>query len=66
MAIDLGNVALVLAFIVAVYTVAGSFLGILRHSEILVISARYLFYSIPLSLLISAFSMVYEFIGNDF
>ncbi len=66
MAIDLGNVALVLAFIVAVYTVAGSFLGILRHSEILVISARYLFYSIPLFLLISAFSLVYAFVGNDF
>ena len=66
LAIDLGNIALVLAMVVSIYAMLGSFLGISRRSDVLVMSARYLFFTIPIFLLLSAVALVYAFVRHDF
>ena len=66
MAIDLGNVTLVLTIIVSGYAVLASFLGVVKRSDVLVLSARYLFFTIPAFLFMSAIALVDAFLRNDF
>jgi cytochrome c-type biogenesis protein CcmF len=66
MIVDAGNLALVVALLVSVYGVLGSFLGGWRRSPALVDSSRYALYSVPILLLISVYSLVYAFVTKDF
>ena len=66
MIVDAGNLALVVALLVSVYGVLGSFLGGWKRSPALVDSSRYALYSVPILLLISVFALVYAFVTKDF
>ena len=66
MIVDTGHLAMVVAFVVSVYVVLGSFLGGWRQSLVLVESARYALYSVPVLLLISVYALVHAFVTNDF
>ena len=66
MIVDAGQLALVLAFIAAVYVVPASFLGVFRRIPELVVSGRYGMYSVPVLLLIATMALIYAFVDNDF
>ena len=66
MIVDAGNLAMVVALLVSVYGVLGSFLGGWRRSPALVDSSRYSLYSVPVLLLISVYALVYAFVTKDF
>ena len=66
MIVDAGFVALPIALLVAGYAVAGSFVGAWQRLPVLVLSARYGLYTVPVLLLASTAALVYAFVGNDF
>ena len=66
MIVAAGNLAMVVALLVSVYGVLGSFLGGWRRAPALVDSARYALYSVPVLLLISVYALVYAFVTKDF
>ena len=64
--IDAGQMALLIAFLAAIYVVVASFLGAYRRIPELTVSGRYSFYSIPVLLAISTIALVYAFVRSDF
>ena len=66
MIVDAGNLALVVALLVAIYGVLGSFLGGIRRSPALIDSSRYALYSVPVLLLVSVYALVHAFVTKDF
>ena len=66
MIVDAGYVALPIASLVTIYVAVASFLGAWKKSPVLVVSARFGFFSVPFLLLIATGSLVYAFVTNDF
>ncbi|MCL0028975.1 heme lyase CcmF/NrfE family subunit [Dehalococcoidia bacterium] len=66
MVVELGQVALLLAFLSTAYVVVASVLGVARRTPELVVSGRYGFYSVPVLLLLATAALVYAFVTNDF
>lgn len=66
MIVDVGYAALLIAMVVAIYVVVGSFLGASQRAPELILSARYGFYTIPFLLFISTLALVYSFVTHDF
>jgi cytochrome c-type biogenesis protein CcmF len=64
--VDVGQLALAVAFVIAAYVAAGSFLGAVRRVPELAVSARYALYVLPLILLIAAAALVFAFVTHDF
>jgi cytochrome c-type biogenesis protein CcmF len=64
--VEAGQMALVIALLVAGYVAAASFLGAVKRMPELVVSARYGLYTVPLLLLVSTLALVYAFVNNDF
>ena len=66
MMVDVGHLALVIAFVVTLYVVAASFVGALRRVPELSTSGRYGLYTVPVLLGVSTFALVQAFVQNDF
>ena len=66
MMVDVGHLALVIAFVVTLYVVAASFVGALRRVPELSTSGRYGLYTVPALLGVSTFALVQAFVRNDF
>ncbi len=66
MIVDAGYVALAIALVVGVYAALGSFLGAVRQVPVLVASARYGLFTIPVLLAISTAALVNAFVTHDF
>jgi cytochrome c-type biogenesis protein CcmF len=66
MIVDVGYVALLIAMVVSIYVVVGSFLGASQRIPELILSARYGFYTVPFLLFIVTFALVYSFVTHDF
>ena len=66
MMVDAGYLAFPVALVVAVYVALASLLGGWLRQPVLVLSARYGLYTLPLLLLISAAGLVYAFVTHDF
>ena len=66
MIVDVGQIGLATAVVVAGYVVLASFLGAWQSIPVLISSGRYGFYTIPPLLLISTLALIYAFITNDF
>ena len=66
MIVDAGGVALLVALLVAGYVAASSFLGALQRLPVLVVSARYALYTLPLLLFVSTAALIYAFVTHDF
>ncbi|MDA0768796.1 MAG: hypothetical protein BZY79_00490 [SAR202 cluster bacterium Casp-Chloro-G4] len=64
--VEAGQIALVIAFVVALYVPVASFVGSWQKVPELTASGRYGFYTIPLMLLISTAALVYSFVVRDF
>ncbi len=64
--VDAGQLALIIALIVAVYAAAASFIGAWQRIPELTTSARYGFYAVPMLLLLSTAALVYAFVTRDF
>lgn len=64
--VEAGQVALVIAFVVALYVPVASFVGSWQKTPELTASGRYAFYTIPVLLLISTAVLVYSFVIRDF
>ena len=64
--IEAGYLALPVALVVALYVTLGSFLGAWKRLPLLVLSARYGLYTVPLLLLVSTVALVYAFVTRDF
>ena len=66
MIVDAGNIALLLALLVAGYVALASFLGAGLRIQELSASGRYALYTVPLLLLVSTLALVYAFVQSDF
>ncbi|MCS7206770.1 MAG: cytochrome c biogenesis protein CcsA [Dehalococcoidia bacterium] len=66
MAADSGLVAMVLALALAGYGAVGSFLGAWRQRPLLVESARWALYLVPVMLAVSIAGLIGAFLGRDF
>ena len=66
MIVDVGSLALPIALLAAVYASAGSLLGGWRRVPVLVLSARYGFYTVPVLLTLSTAALVFAFVTHDF
>ena len=66
MIVDIGNMGLLIALLVACYVVVVSFVGALQKIPVLVSSGRLGISTIPILLLISTLALVYSFVTNDF
>ena len=66
MIVDVGQIALVIALVVAAYVGVASFLGAWRRIPELIVSARYALYTVPLMLLAATLSLINAFVANDF
>nr|ABZ09428.1 putative cytochrome C assembly protein [uncultured marine microorganism HF4000_APKG8C21] len=64
--VDVGHMALVIAFVVAGYVAVASFLGAWRRIPELAASGRYGLYTVPALLLVSTMAVVYAFLNHDF
>ena len=64
--VDAGHIALVIAFLVAGYVAVSSLLGAWGRLPVLVASARYGLYTVPVLLLVATAALVYAFVGHDF
>ena len=66
MIVDAGYVALPIALVVGIYVVLGSLIGALRHVSVLVTSARYGLFTIPILLAVSTAALINAFVTHDF
>ena len=66
MIVDAGYLALPIALLVAAYATVGSFLGAWQRLPVLVLSARYGLYTVPVLLIIAVAALVYAFVSHDF
>ena len=66
MIVDAGSLALPIALLAAAYASAGSLLGGWRRVPVLVLSARYGLYTVPVLLTLSTAALVYAFVTHDF
>lgn len=66
MIIETGQIALILAFLAAGYTIIASVLGVARRSPELVMSGRYAFYSTSVLLSVVTIALMYAFVTRDF
>jgi cytochrome c-type biogenesis protein CcmF len=66
MFVDIGYIALIIAFVVSSYTVVASFGGGLRRIPELAVSGRHALYTLPFILLVSVAALMYAFVNNDF
>ena len=64
--IEAGQMALLIAVVVAGYAAVASFLGATRRVPELVASGRYGLYTVPVLLFVATAALVYAFVGNDF
>ena len=64
--VDAGQMALVIAMVVAGYVVVASFLGGWQRIPELTASGRYALYTVPALLLVSTLVLTYAFVTNDF
>ena len=64
--VDAGHIAMVIAFLVAGYVAVSSLLGAWGRLPVLVVSARYGLYTVPVLLLVATAALVYAFVGHDF
>ena len=64
--VDAGQIALLIALLVAGYVAVASFLGAWRKIPELTASGRYALYTLPALLLVSSMALVYAFVNNDF
>ena len=63
---ELGNISLLLAIPVSLYSIVGSILGMRLNSSEMILSARYAALSLPLVLGIATLCLVLSFVTNDF
>ena len=66
MIVDAGSLALSIAMLAAAYASVGSLLGGWRRVPVLVLSARYGLYTVPILLTLSTAALVYAFVTHDF
>jgi len=66
MIVDIGYIALIIAFVVSSYTVIASFGGGLRRIPELAVSGRHALYTLPFILTVSVAALMYAFVNNDF
>ena len=66
MIVETGQLALLIALVVAGYVAASSFLGGARRIPDLIVSGRYALYTVPVLLLVSSLALVYAFVNRDF
>ena len=66
MIVETGQLALLIALVVAGYVAISSFLGAARRIPDLIVSGRYALYTVPVLLLISSLALVYGFVVRDF
>ena len=66
MVVETGQLALLIALIVAGYVAISSFLGATRRVPDLIVSGRYALYTVPVLLLISSLALVNAFVDRDF
>ena len=64
--VEAGQMALVLALLVAGYVAVASFLGALQRAPQLTASGRYALYTVPALLLVATLALVYSFVNDDF
>ena len=64
--VELGQIALILSFMVAAYSTVVGFAGGMLNGRDLAASARWGFYSISPLLLLATSSLIYAFVTNDF
>lgn len=64
--VDAGQVALVIALVVAGYASLASFLGTWRKMPELTVSARYGLYTVPVLLLVATLALTHAFVTSDF
>ena len=64
--VEIGQISLVIAVLVAGYATLASFLGAALRVPELAASGRYALYSLPFLLLVPTFALVDAFVGNDF
>ena len=64
--VNLGQIAIVAAFMVTIYVVIVGFTGGISRERNVVSSAIWGFYSVPILLLIATASLIYAFVTNDF
>ena len=66
MIVDAGQIALVLAFLVAGYVVVASLVGVWQRIPELRTSALYGLYTVPVLLVVATLALVYAFVESDF
>ena len=66
MIVDVGNLALPIALLVGAYAALASFVGAGQRLPVLVVSARYGLFTVPVLLLIATLALVYSFVAHDF
>ena len=66
MILESGQIALPIALLVSVYVSTASFIGAGYRLPVLVLSARYGMFSIPILLLVSTIALVHAFVSHDF
>ena len=66
MIVDAGSLALPIAMLAAAYASVGSLLGGWRQVPVLVLSARYGLYTVPILLTLATAALVYAFVTHDF
>ena len=66
MILESGQIALSIALLVSIYVSTASFLGAIYRLPVLVLSARYGFFTIPILLLVSTIVLVHAFVSHDF
>ncbi len=66
MIVEIGQIALALAFIISLYAALASFLGVARRSPELLVSGRFGMYGIPALLMVATGALIYAFVNNDF
>ena len=64
--VEIGQIAIVAAFMLAVYVTVVGFAGGVLNGRDLVVSARWGFYSIVPLLLLATAGLIYAFVNNDF
>ena len=64
--VEIGQVAIIAAFVVTVYSAVVGFSGGILNGVDLVKSARWGFYSIPFLLVVATIALIYAFVTSDF